>query len=99
MTKAMMSGCIPVVTKTAALTEKVTYAKNLLVNDSINVNPRLTYDNIDYFLDEKDFDIFVNQLIEQLKTEISEEDRKEMSNNIENVYDWNIISNKWKILF
>ena len=49
MTKAMMSGCIPIVSSCAALKEKIGYVKNILVEHPHSVNPRLTYDNIDYF--------------------------------------------------
>jgi glycosyltransferase involved in cell wall biosynthesis len=92
MTKAMAGGAIPVITPTGALCEKTKFYSN---DESLTpVKPRLTYDNIDYSVTGPEFDEWVQRLINQLNTVVTDQ-RNEMSTLVCETYDWESIVEQW----
>lgn len=94
MTKAMAGGAIPVIVKTGALKEKIKYYNNILKNETI-VKPVMTYESLDYSITGIGFDLWCNEIIKMLKTNVSEELRTNMSKRVCEDYDWENISKDW----
>lgn len=86
LTKALSAGCIPIVSNSGAMSEKIGMDGH--VEKMIN-------DKLDYSLSEGPlFDEFVEQVIKELKN--PQKDRKKYDTTS---YDWNIVVKKWIDLF
>lgn len=95
MTKAMASGCIPVVTPTAALEYKLKYSNGIVSSQcKQSQKSRLVGDRIDYSVVGSDFDTWVQSIISQLKTDVSEKQRSVMANMVYVDYGWESVAKK-----
>jgi len=100
VTKAMAGGVIPVTTNVGALEEKSNYLKDCLKDclkekdKGITVNPKMTYESLDYSITGPEFDNWVINIITQLKSDNLIQ-REQMSKQVLLDFDWINIVNMW----
>jgi glycosyltransferase involved in cell wall biosynthesis len=94
LTKAMAGGAIPIVTSVGAIGEKVKFFNHMEISEQV-VDPKMTYDSIDYSINGPEFYTWVQKLIKQLKTNTSDNDRNIMSDSVCKNYNWKNISKTW----
>lgn len=101
MTKALSSGCIPIVSPIAALKEKLYFSNKYIISQCRRPPGNIKLDNfkIDYNIEGLEFESWVDSIIKQLQTDVSEDDRLVMSNEVNNIYDWKYIIDKWITYF
>jgi glycosyltransferase involved in cell wall biosynthesis len=86
LTKALSAGCIPVVSNSGAMSEKIGTTEH---------SEKMINDKLDYSLNEGPlFDEFVERVIKELKNPQKDRKKYNMTN-----YDWNEIVKKWIDLF
>lgn len=98
ITKAMVSGCIPIVTPVAALNEKMKFCGDVVHTQCEGCvdNIEIEYGRIDYSNSGfGDFDGWVGSLMDQLSVDVGENRRCGMSDSVCRVYDWDNIINGW----
>ncbi len=89
LTKAMSAGCIPVVTPSGAMAEKIGYPTQVA---------KLTNDTIDYSLSSGDeFNKFVDNIIVNLRQKNI--NRERIANDTNKKYNWETITDQWIKLF
>lgn len=87
LSKAMLFGCIPVVTPSGAMAEKLGIDRQIA---------KLVNDKLDYSLEEgSEFDSWVKAIILRLKKTRTDEERKIISDYANEQYSWKLIVNKW----
>lgn len=99
MTKAISSGCVPIVSPVAALKEKLVYSQQLVMLQCRRAVGDVKADNfkIDYCIEGLEFDSWVGSIISQLQSNTSEDTRNIISNKVNDIYDWDNIIQRWII--
>ena len=95
LTKALAAGCIPITSASGALNEKDYYCCQVPAQTLTSKPGKLYYDRNAFGMTEEELENFEQKAKDLIDNPPSVEKRASVVSEVQKMYDWSIISDKW----